>query len=56
MNISGEQILAVVGLMMALVIWIGGLRDARWWEREQKALDEPKRERKRAAHGGPWGG
>ena len=56
MNIAGEQILAVIGSLLALGICLFGLRDARWWEREDKALRRPRKKREPAGGAGPWGG
>ncbi len=56
MGLATEQILSIVGLLLALGIAIGALRDHRAWERWEKKRDQEteKRER-RSGFGGPWG-
>lgn len=53
---SGEQILGVVWALMALAVCFYALRDARWWQRNEKHIREPEKKRERTGHGGPWGG
>ena len=65
MNVSPEQIAAVVAGLLVLTVWIFSLRDARGWNRFQKDLREKRERRERgetkpAADDpnrprGPWG-
>lgn len=54
---DATQIMALVGLGAALVIAVMNLRGARQWEKEERRLREPERERERkpTGFGGPWG-
>jgi hypothetical protein len=50
-----EKILTLIGLLMALAIALGALRDARWWKRREREIRKPRAERRPTGFGGPWG-
>jgi hypothetical protein len=55
--VDATQIMALVGLGVALVIAVMNLRDARRWQKDERRLREPEREveRKPTGFSGPWG-
>lgn len=50
-----EQIMALVGSVTALVICLGALRGAKRWEKSERGIKPPPRERRPTGFGGPWG-
>ena len=53
MNLTPEQIAGLVAGLLVLVVWIGGLRDARGWNRFQKRLREDRERRERGEPAAP---
>ena len=56
-QLDQAQIVGLVSIALALVVWIGAWRNERRWARWMKDVEEDaKRKDDRRGHGGPWGG